>query len=165
MNLSDINDLYNYNCWANALILDTAQKVTPEQLTGHVDHSHGSLRGTLVHTLDAEESWRTRLAEGRDTPDIDETLFPDVTPLRARWKVEETAMRAYLATLKDSDLGQTITYTRGDQEFQRIVWHCIVHLINHGTQHRSESAAILTSYDRSPGEIDFMLWVREFRGK
>jgi uncharacterized damage-inducible protein DinB len=35
------------------------------------------------------------------------------------------------------------------------VWQTIVHVVNHGTQHRSEAAAILTGYGQSPGELDF----------
>lgn len=165
MNLSDITDLYGYDCWANLHILDTAEKVSPAQLTGHVEHSHGSLRGTLVHTLDAEESWRTRMTEGHSTPDLDEGAFPDVASIRARWQREQKIMSDFLASLKDEDLGKTIRYTAGEQEYQRVLWHCIVHMIDHGTQHRSEAAAILTGYGRSPGDVHFMLWIREHRGR
>jgi uncharacterized damage-inducible protein DinB len=41
------------------------------------------------------------------------------------------------------------------------VWQTILHVINHGTQHRSEAAAILTSYGQSPGELDFYLFLKE----
>jgi uncharacterized damage-inducible protein DinB len=35
-------------------------------------------------------------------------------------------------------------------------WQLMVHVVNHGTQHRSEAAALLTAEDRSPGELDLM---------
>jgi len=165
MNLFDIKDLYGYDCWANLHMLDTAETVSPGQFTAHADHSHGSLRGTLVHTFDAEESWRTRMTEGHSTPDVLEEDFPDVASLRARWQTEQATMNAFIASLKDEDLGRTIRYTAGDQEYQRVLWHCIVHMIDHGTQHRSEAAAILTGFGRSPGDVHFMLWIREHRGR
>ena len=44
-----------------------------------------------------------------------ETEFPTVEALRARWREEEQAMRAYLASLADDKLQQFIKYktTRG----------------------------------------------------
>jgi len=34
-----------------------------------------------------------------------------------------------------------------------------VHVVNHGTQHRSESAALLMRFGRSPGDMDFTLYL------
>ena len=52
--------LYQYNDWANARLLRQAALVTPEQYTASAPVPHGSLRGTLVHSLGAEVAWRRR---------------------------------------------------------------------------------------------------------
>jgi uncharacterized damage-inducible protein DinB len=42
-----------------------------------------------------------------------------------------------------------------------VLWHLLVHVLNHGTQHRSEAALLLTSYGQSPGDLDLILFLRE----
>jgi uncharacterized damage-inducible protein DinB len=42
-----------------------------------------------------------------------------------------------------------------------VLWHCLLHVANHGTQHRAEAAAILTAYGASPGDLDVTLFLNE----
>ena len=61
MNTRDIHTLYDYNYWATRQVLAASAQVNPEQLAIPTAHSFESLRGTLVHTLDSEWSWRMLL--------------------------------------------------------------------------------------------------------
>jgi uncharacterized damage-inducible protein DinB len=37
----------------------------------------------------------------------------------------------------------------------------MAHVVNHGTQHRAEAAALLTDYGCSPGDVDMIYFLDE----
>jgi uncharacterized damage-inducible protein DinB len=162
MNRQDIRDLYEYNFWANRCILEKAANVTPEQFVAPSSHSFSSLQGTLVHTLDTEIGWR-RLLKGEGVSlDLNPADFPTVASIQERWAQEEQAMWEYINSLSDEALAGTIRYhTHTGILRERVVWHCLFHLVNHGMQHRSEAANLLTVYGHSPGDVDFTLFLNE----
>ncbi len=160
MNRQDIELLFRYNDWANDRILDTAEALTAEQLTTPNDLGWGSLRGALVHLLDAEYVWRNLLKDGEHVEWLQPEDFPDVASIRARWHVEREAFWRYFERLSDEDLSATISY-EGDVTRHRVLWHCLAHVVNHGTQHRAECAALLTGFGHSPGNLDFTVFLLE----
>ena len=159
MQISEILLLYSYNYWATERILTAASKITGAQFIQPTAHCHGSLRGTLVHTLNAEWRWRLRWQTGSAPEKMCEDNFPMVETLRRRWREEEQAMGAYLAGLQEDDLYGVVSYATPRGNRQNILWHLLVHVVNHGTQHRSEAAAMLTEYGQSPSDLDLVLYV------
>jgi uncharacterized damage-inducible protein DinB len=162
MKKEEIVTLYRYNAWANARILDTAAQVTAEQFLAPAPFSHGGLRGTLVHTLFAEWLWRQRWEGHSPTEWLLPEDFPSFASLRSRWQMEATALLAFVENLNDTDLDKPIHYRRtGGEPNENILWHLMLHLVNHGTQHRIEAAAMLTGFGCSPGDLDLIVFLRE----
>ena len=81
--------------------------------------------------------------------------------LRARWKTQNEITRQCLDTLADADLTRVHARERGGQRFEVVLWHALVHVVNHGTQHRSECAALLTGLGSSPGDMDLTLFLND----
>ncbi|MBI5954305.1 MAG: DinB family protein [Chloroflexi bacterium] len=162
MNTKDIQLLYRYNRWANKRILDAAAKATDEQFLATNSYPHGGLRGTLTHTLFAEWIWRKRWEGTSPAERIKPEEFPTLDSLRACWMEEEKALDVFVQSLTDERLNSPFQYknTRGEP-LENILWHVMAHLVNHGTQHRSEAAAMLTELGHSPGDIDFIIFLRE----
>jgi uncharacterized damage-inducible protein DinB len=142
-----------------------ATKVTEEQFLASAEFPFGGLRGTLVHILDAEFGWRSFFQHNDwSAPELSETDFPTFSSVQARAQEEEQAMRAHLASLKDEELEDHLRYTVGNGIIRdRIRWHCLVHVVNHGTQHRSEAAALLTRFGQSPGDLDFTVFLNQYK--
>ena len=113
MRARDVILLYDYNYWADRRILSAAERMSLEQLLAPTGHSFGSLRGTLVHILDAECGWRM-LREHKTLSSfrkLKEDGLPGLEPLRQLWIEEERAMRDYLARLGDADMDGYVRYT------------------------------------------------------
>lgn len=163
MNRTDILTLYEYNYWANDRILRAAAEVSAAQLTAPFRLSHGSLRGTLVHALSAERAWRLRCQERISTAaPLAESDFPTLASLRSYWADEERAMRGYVASLTEEALVERIQYRNfKGVPLESVLWHVLAHVVNHGTQCRSEAGIALTEYGHSPGDIDMSLFFRE----
>jgi uncharacterized damage-inducible protein DinB len=153
--------LYDYNSWANRCILQATAGLSEADQRAPMPYGHGSLHETLVHILGAEWIWRSRWQGVSPTAVLRAADLPTLEAVRARWQAEEQAMRAFLAGLRDEDLKRAVHYTntRGEAHAAPL-WQLMAHLLNHGTHHRSEAAAILTALGRSPGDLDLLVFVR-----
>jgi uncharacterized damage-inducible protein DinB len=157
-----IHTLYEYHYWANRRILDTAEQIHPEQFLAPTPVSRDSLADTLIHMMWAEWMWRQRMQQGVSPAERWGTEdFPTLASLRERWNVEEQQMWGFLAALRNEDIAHPVAYrnTRGTA-FTNPLWQVLLHLLNHGTQHRSEAAAMLTTWGYSPGDIDLIVFLR-----
>lgn len=164
MNIRDIHTLFDYNYWANKRILDASVRVSQVQFDSPAAFPYGGLRGTILHIMDAEWGWRMLLqCKDESAPDLDIADFPTLAAIQERWKKEEQEMRAYLASLQNEDLDAHIYYTPREELCDRLLWHCLFHVVNHGSQHRSEAAAILTELGHSPGDLDFVVFIHRYK--
>lgn len=162
MNIQDIQFIYNYNYWASGKILAAASKVTLEQFLAPADYPFGGLCGTMLHVVDAEYGWRGLFDSNTFNEDLKIEDFPTFSSLEKKFHEEEQSMRAYLNRLTDEDMASHLKYTTTEGVLRdRVLWHCLLHVVNHGTQHRSEAAALLTNYNASPGDLDFTLFLNE----
>ena len=155
-----VRNLYDYNAWANARILDTAEALTPAQLLAPGGASFDSVRDTLVHAMGAQwlylERWQGR--SPRTMPEA--TAFPDLRTIRGRWSEIERDTQAFMASLDDMRLAADVTYTNAQGvPWTYPLWQQMVHQVNHATQHRSEAAVLLTQLGHSPGWLDLLYFV------
>jgi uncharacterized damage-inducible protein DinB len=162
MNKQDILLLYKYDQWSSRKILDALSRVTDEQYLAPASFPHGGLRGTLVHALFADWIWRQRWEGTSPSVRLKPEDFPTVESLRARWAEEEKLLMTFVENVTKEGLNSKFSYKATDgTPHERVLWQAMLHLINHGTQHKTEAAAMLTDFGQSPGDIDMILYFNE----
>jgi uncharacterized damage-inducible protein DinB len=149
--------LFDYNYWANWKILAAVRQMPQEQFTAPVSITWRNIRGTLVHTLDVEQSWRRRI-RGEDEAVWDAELpaerFASAAALEAYWRSDAREMLDWLAELDDARLADTIDLGPRDQ-FP--LWYFLVHIVTHGTEQRRDVSTLLRHFEHEAPELEF-LW-------
>jgi uncharacterized damage-inducible protein DinB len=162
--------LYDYNHWATERVLDTAAQLTPEQWLALGTAGRGSVRDTLVHLVSAQNRWLawwdgSHSAEDANRLRLDPTDYPDLAAVRAVWAASDEAIQAFVNGLSDAEAERVFSATLQDgRVFRLALWKMVLHVANHGTQHRSEVAARLTSFGHSPGDLDALRYFRPISG-
>ncbi len=160
MKADEIRFLYGYDRWATERLLAALDGIDEEvwSRTNVVDER--GLGSILVHHLGASKRWRlTFQSEGDsvDLPQLENEPLPTVDELRRLWADEWVATDEWLGSLSEG----FVNYA-----FEGVpVWQMLVHVVNHGTQHRSEAAALLTAEGHSPGELDVVAYADEVAGR
>ena len=153
MRADEIRFLFDYDRWATRRVLMVLDGLDPAlwSRTGNVGER--GLGAILVHHLGASQRWRHGFQESGEEPEPEREPLPSSDELRQRWETEWAAVDAWLPTVTDS----FVEYVHQGVP----VWQMLVHVVNHGTQHRAEAAALLTAEGRSPGELDLIEYAEE----
>lgn len=162
MNVEHYKILFDYNYWAMHQMWACVVELTEEQFTQAVPYSHGSVHHQVVHTVGAEWVWIERLNKRSPEgfPTVEELPTRDV--IRLKWDETETAVRAYLDNLRDSQLDRIISYTRTVGEVERNArWEILSHMINHGTDHRAQIMATIAQVGGRTIEHDLLFYFRD----
>ncbi|HJU57317.1 MAG TPA: DinB family protein [Actinomycetota bacterium] len=155
MQADEIRFLFGYDRWATLRVLAGLDGLDPV-LWGRTDVvGERGLGSILVHHLGASQRWRIGLqTQGTEEgPEPEHEPLPMIDELRGRWQAEWAAVDAWLPTLTDG----MVAYVHEGIP----VWQMLVHVVNHGTQHRAEAAALLTAEGRSPGELELINYAEE----
>ena len=150
--------LVRYHGWANDRILATAANLADDDLRRQGTLDRGSAFDTLRHLVDVDWSWR-EFCVGHE---VGETYVwdhgytvDDVRQLHAFTREEDARLHDYVAALDELALDEPLVMSEEpDDTIPR--WLILTHVVNHGTQHRSELAHYFTVCGHSPGDLDLL---------
>ena len=157
MQVDEVRFVFGYDRWATRRVLAALDGLDPGVWTRtHVVDERG-LGAILVHHLGSSQRWRNAFQGSSERPRPELKPLLTIAELRERWGAEWEAVDAWLQTMTDA-------FVAGP--FEGVpAWQMLVHVVNHGTQHRSEAAALLTAEYRSPGELDLFDYAEAQAGK
>ena len=154
--------LIDYTIWANHRVMRACATIPPDDFRREMGASHGSLRGTLAHTMWSEWIWLERWKGVSPPGPPDESELADVIALRDRWTVIEDHRRAWLDALPPSGPTALISYkTMAGVAYTQPLWQLVQHVANHSTYHRGQVTNLLRQVGGRTVQTDMMLFDRD----
>jgi len=145
-----LRGFFEYNLWANLRLLDTCASLSDAQLDRTMSGTFGSIRETLLHIFSSEEGYARSVTGTAPTPQLEElTAFPGFDELRQR--AEQSGNRLITAS-EQAEMGKILYLDEGTYPAPVIV--VMIQAINHGVDHRSRIATLLSQQGIEPPDLD-----------
>lgn len=165
MTIDYFRTLWDYNYSLHRRVWECIAHLTDAQFIEEVDYSIGSIRNHYVHLAGVDSRWLARL-QGAPVPEgLKYGDFPTREATRVRWEQVAADMLSYINNLSEAKLDEVVHYDmpqRGGQK-SNLRWQILMHVANHGTDHRAQVLPILHRLGAPTLEQDLIihLWGHE----
>ena len=153
------NKLYTYNTWAWGEVLNSLEQLDDKVLKAEGGFFWGSLHGMAVHGLAAEVIWLERLNGNSPKALLDPNDYPDIASIRTHWQVIGPQLHKIYAAHSMENSAETMTYTSTEGTENTVnIAELLQHIINHGTEHRSQMTPVLYNEGVATVPLDFIYY-------
>jgi uncharacterized damage-inducible protein DinB len=159
LSVEDLREHIAYSAWASQRLVDAASELTEEELVRDFQTADHSVLGTLVHTFAADRVWLTRL---RKAPaQFSSPADYHLSVLQKDWPEVYRQWDLSLSEMNDEAVRADLTYQdmRG-RVWNQPVWKLVLHVVNHATHHRGQTAGFLRTMGRTPPALDLVAYHR-----
>jgi len=158
MNADAFRHFYDYHFAENRNLWDSyVVPLSFEQFTQSVGYSHGSVRDQILHIMNVDDAWFSGLRGIENPESYDPADFDDREIIRAHWDKVEKNIRDYLANLRDKMLSEKPFSDGEDKDL--ILWQVLLHVANHGTDHRAQLLRVLNDMGVKTTSQDYIFYV------
>jgi uncharacterized damage-inducible protein DinB len=159
MNANAFRHFYEYHFTENRKIWDSYIASLPyEQFIQDTGYSHGSVREQVIHLMSVDEVWFSELQGVEPSESLSSTNFDDRENIRSHWDNVEKRMRNYLAELQDNSIFEK-PIKEPEEDKDLIVWQVLLHVVNHGTDHRAQLLRLLNDLGVKTESQDYIFYV------
>ncbi len=155
--------LFDYSFWARDKLLGAIGGLEESHLKqSEVKGVYGSIHDTLAHLAASEWLWLQRCKGESPMETPKGADFTDLDALVNWWDgVHESAM-SFVVQITEEDLKREITYSAADGKVRtRKVWHMLLQVTNHQTEHRSQIASMLGQLGVEVPQTDLVAYLSE----
>jgi uncharacterized damage-inducible protein DinB len=159
MNAEAFRQFYGYHFAENRTLWDRyITQLSPAQFTQAVGYSHGSVRDQILHLINVDDIWFSELRGVAPAGPVPPANGDDRSLIRQYWDGVEQRMREYLDQLRDDMLFDK-PITEPDEDSNLIVWQVLLHVVNHGTDHRAQLLRVLNDLGIETVSQDYIFYV------
>lgn len=158
--------LYDHAFWARNRLLPLVKSLEQEQLAASDQKGvYGSIHDTFAHMAASEWMWLQR-CQGESPMRVPRGEdFKDLNAIIDWWNEVHAQVDLYLNSITDGQLNIEVTYVGPDGKRRtRKVWHMLLQVPNHQTDHRSQIATMLGSMGLDVPQTDLVVFLSEQAG-
>ncbi len=147
-----VRTFIEYHIVMTRRVWGSIEQLSDEQFLAEDSYSRGSIRNMMVHLASVDRRWLTGL---KNLPDVGHLKFEDYpTRAAARQLFEQVAkeLLEYTQQVSESELNENAV----DMPSAR--WEILLHIANHGTDHRATVLQQLHEYGAPSFGQDYILW-------
>ncbi len=163
MTMNEMRDLLEYDAWATRQILEavtTLGGAAPggaASWTRDLNGPRTSLRQQLVHLVITVDTYRA-LLQGKEPPQEQPEQFAEPAALAAFHDAVRERMNALLDELPPDTLDTVALWHKKKDTLHVSPAEVLRHVVNHGTYHRGQVAALLKLHGIDFPETDYISW-------
>jgi uncharacterized damage-inducible protein DinB len=161
MTQHDVQQLYDYDTWADLKLLEVIAAVTKDNYMKDLASSFGGIHGTLVHILSANKVWFARWT-GKTPVLLEVEDFPTVEVVKKQWDAYHCEIRNFVRSLTEEKLNAPLFYTdfKGNSYTQPL-FQLMQHRVNHSSYHRGQVVTMLRQMGEKVVSTDMINYIRQ----
>jgi uncharacterized damage-inducible protein DinB len=146
-------ELFRHNTMMNRRLLEACRRLSPEQLGATAPGTYGTVSATLIHIANAQEGYAARLLDVERPERLPQVPFPGFEAVAEHLERGDAQLEQAAAQASQEERKVQVTGDDPPGTWWMPVPLFLVQAINHGTEHRSQVATILTQLGIEPPDM------------
>ena len=152
--MSDINQpltaIFSHNLWANLRLLESCAALSEEQLAARISGAYGSIRDTLEHIVNSEQSYFARISTGQRWRHADDPPPMSMAEMLASARTSGQGLIEWAPRVQPEDT-VSVDWEGVPRDVPKSI--ILTQVINHATEHRAQVMAVMTQIGIQPPDL------------